>query len=502
MQGRTEGSEGALSVGDWLLVAAALVLLVPKLLFTFWAFPIADEAYYWMWGQHPALSYFDHPPLQAWLQGASHLVFGRSLFALRWMSVAAFFGIAWVIFDVAKRLGGAGWRRLFLKGLVIYLAAPLFGFFGSVVFNDYLLVFLLVVSGYFFVRFLADVETLGDGRLTHLFAGAVLLGLAGLTKYNAVFLGIAVAGAVLIRPRLRPLLRRWELYLAAAIAIGMQAPVLIWAIETDFASFRFHLSERFEGSFHGLSVARMRSPVLNTAAYLSPFLVPVIVRFFWARSPVAFERVGKTLAIWVFWLSSLTFLYISNYSTVLVWWNIAAFALVIPFASRYMGPWLLTLHVLWGTLVSIFLAVSFTYLPLTSLVGQRPFNETDRAFGWAEIATAMRAAEAAHGADFLAANRYQLASQLGFALDRGDIETLSRRRDAFDDWLDPEARRGQDAIILVEDVDDTESFRAAFETVSKLDEIKIEQFGYPMNTYSLYFGDNFVPPDPFPEAIR
>lgn len=24
---------------------------------------VSDEAYYWMWGQHPALSYFDHPPL-------------------------------------------------------------------------------------------------------------------------------------------------------------------------------------------------------------------------------------------------------------------------------------------------------------------------------------------------------------------------------------------------------------------------------------------------------
>jgi hypothetical protein len=26
--------------------------------------PIGDEAYYWLWGQHMALSYFDHPPLR------------------------------------------------------------------------------------------------------------------------------------------------------------------------------------------------------------------------------------------------------------------------------------------------------------------------------------------------------------------------------------------------------------------------------------------------------
>src|SRR5262245_33285905 len=28
---------------------------------------VSDEAYYWMWGQHPELSYFDHPPLNAWM---------------------------------------------------------------------------------------------------------------------------------------------------------------------------------------------------------------------------------------------------------------------------------------------------------------------------------------------------------------------------------------------------------------------------------------------------
>ncbi len=28
-----------------------------------------DEAYYWVWSQHPQLSYFDHPPFVAWLFG-------------------------------------------------------------------------------------------------------------------------------------------------------------------------------------------------------------------------------------------------------------------------------------------------------------------------------------------------------------------------------------------------------------------------------------------------
>ena len=32
-----------------------------------------DEAYYWMWGQHLSWSYFDHPPLDGWLQALRDL---------------------------------------------------------------------------------------------------------------------------------------------------------------------------------------------------------------------------------------------------------------------------------------------------------------------------------------------------------------------------------------------------------------------------------------------
>ena len=28
---------------------------------------IGDEAYYWLWSRRPALGYFDHPPMVAWL---------------------------------------------------------------------------------------------------------------------------------------------------------------------------------------------------------------------------------------------------------------------------------------------------------------------------------------------------------------------------------------------------------------------------------------------------
>ena len=66
------------------LVLQLLVLyfLALKLWFDLGVAPMGDESYYWMWGQHPALSYFDHPPLHGWCWASSR----SSLAGIRSMS--------------------------------------------------------------------------------------------------------------------------------------------------------------------------------------------------------------------------------------------------------------------------------------------------------------------------------------------------------------------------------------------------------------------------------
>lgn len=51
------------------------VFLLVKIYIVFNAPPVGDEAYYWMWSQKLGLSYFDHPPLHAWLLRAMAALF-------------------------------------------------------------------------------------------------------------------------------------------------------------------------------------------------------------------------------------------------------------------------------------------------------------------------------------------------------------------------------------------------------------------------------------------
>jgi hypothetical protein len=379
--------------------------------------------------------------------------------------------------------------------LTVYLATPLFGFIGSVAFHDYLLIALVLGSGYLFLVYFTDVEATGRGRLRHLFAAAALLGLATLTKYNGAFLGLAVAATVLTRPRLRPLVLGWPLWVAAALAIAIQTPVVLWNLQEGLASFAYQMGSRHGAvGFTGFIIPAMKDFTVQVLIIVSPFLVPTIIAFFWARQRLVFEQVGKTLAIWTFWLSTLTCLFVSNFSFVLFWWNIVAFVMIMPFSGRYIGPVLIWLHVIWGVLLISLINFNYAVLPIKVLFGAEPGMETERSFDFPRVVAEVTRLKAEYGADFIASNHYIVASQISWELDDpvGVIE-LWGQRTAYDDWTDFEALAGKSAIFVEELHTEHEVWRSDFEKITPIGEVRSVQFGYLINLYKLYHVEGFRP---------
>jgi 4-amino-4-deoxy-L-arabinose transferase-like glycosyltransferase len=480
-----------LTLEESLLLAAIVYFIGLRLFTSIVAYPVLDETYYWMWGRHPALSYYDHPPLQGWLQGLSYTIFGRNIFALRWMTWAALAVELWIIYRVSLRLSAENWRPVFLRATVLFLASPLFGVFGTFAFIDYLLVALVMASGYGFIVFFADIEEGRRGNTLVLLGAGALLGLAAITKYNGGFLGLAVAGTVLLRPKLRRLLLDWRLYAAAAIALAIQTPVIVWNLQENLASFRFQMGSRHgDTGFQGINVTKMKAVLGEALIILSPFLLPVIIRFFWARQRSPFEQVGKTLAIWLFWLSSATCLFIANFSWVLFWWNIVAYVLIFPFAGRYTRPITLGLHIAWGVLVHTFATVTYSVVPVLLLFGANPGMETEGVYGWPQIARQMTAAQQETGADFLATSTFQAAAQLGWELDDPSVVALNPKRDAYDDWFDQPAHLGQSAIVLEHPTGEME-WRDSFESIRELGDAPAQVWGYTLRTYKIYLAEGF-----------
>ena len=260
-------------------IAQAFVVfaLVWKLWLSVTAPPIGDEAYYWLWGQRLDWSYFDHPPLHAWLLRAMSL-FGWNTVALRLLTWLTLAGSLWIFWLWAKRLKPEDPAAWWWPSVAVYLSTLLFFLMSGIAFHDHLLIFLCLATGHAFLVFAEQWE---DGRPNYLalYGAAVLLGLTVLTKYNGVLLGIGIALFFIAHRPVRSVWRSPHLYLAALLSVAMQAPVVWWNLQRGFVSYNFHFSERWAGDFGFRPVLALLFVVtvlvvMAGAALLAPQIAP------------------------------------------------------------------------------------------------------------------------------------------------------------------------------------------------------------------------------------
>src|ERR1043165_2100616 len=64
------------------ILAATAIILVLRLVFVGLMGPMPQDAYYYLYAQHLALSYFDHPPVIAYYLKLFTFLFGKHVFVL------------------------------------------------------------------------------------------------------------------------------------------------------------------------------------------------------------------------------------------------------------------------------------------------------------------------------------------------------------------------------------------------------------------------------------
>jgi len=470
-----------------LLKWAAALLLAGKLALLIASGTFMDEAYYWMWGQHPALSYYDHPPLNAWLQGFAGALFGWNRLGLRIVVVLALAGDILVLYLLAKKLVPGEWRQHFWLTLVLFLATPIFFAVTAVALPDHLLVLGVLTAVYFFVSFLLDWRDEPGAPYRDLYLGALFLGLAALAKYNAVFLGLGLGLFILLSARYRRLLGKPQLYLAAAISLALQAPVLVWNLQEGWASFGFILGGRHAGL--SASSVGVIGWLMGVALFLSPFLL-IPIGTFLLRPGSDAGRLART----VFLVSTLAIFGISFFTSTLFHWNLVAYLVVLPFlALHFRWRWLYWAQVAYGVVFMGFALVNYSVVPLTDVNAIRD-EATAWVYGWDETATAVAAARSANGATFVAAPDYTTAALLGFALHDRDVVSLSPKTDQFDFWFDPAVHAGETAILFGDDWRPLSAeVVAQFAEVTLIEEIPVSRFGKPLDTHRIYLGKGFRP---------
>ena len=470
---------------DWRLYrGAAIAFFAIKAALLVLAHPFMDETYYWLWGQHPALSYFDHPPLIGWTQGIASLL-GWNLVGLRIFVALTLVGDVLMLRHLARHVAGSDWERAFWMSTMLLASTPIFFGVTNLALPDHLLLFFSLLAILAFARFSSGFVA-GVPRWRFLYLTALAIGFALLSKYTgALLLGGMGASILLFRP-LRPLLRSFHAYAAVLLVGLMQTPVLIWNLQNDYASFGFVTGGR--KLLPAFDLGGVGGYLSGFLLVLSPFLIWPTLRFAFARDEQSVT--SRT----VFWLSSLSFFFASVFTNILIHWNVIAYAAALPFLFRQLrSRFLIVGHLTFGLIIAGILAINTTVIPVLAIVGSADQTSAWN-FGWNEIAAEVRAIAQKEGTDFVAATDYALASPLAFALQDPDVVSLSPRVEAFDFWFDPEVRRGQTAIIVADRWRRLPNqLRAQFGEVIEAKKVTIERLDRVVDRYSIYIARAYAP---------
>jgi 4-amino-4-deoxy-L-arabinose transferase-like glycosyltransferase len=244
-----------------------------------------DESYTTAVSRDLHLSYFDHPPLHQWIAHAA----GEAIGYGRWVRlpfIDLFAGSTWLMYRLGARLFGeaaGSWAALALNLTAFFGVAA-----GTWVLPDGPLVFFELGAALTFARILFPRE--GETERPWLLwpAAAVWIGLAALSKYQAVTVGFGLGLAVLALPQGRSRLLHPAIVPAKLLAILIVMPVIVWNAEHEWISFTFQAGR---GAAHRFNPGGLVTALLGEAGLLTPWvaapLVWAIVKATRTREPKA-----------------------------------------------------------------------------------------------------------------------------------------------------------------------------------------------------------------------
>lgn len=207
-----------------------------------------DEAQYAVWSFSPDWGYYSKPPLIAWVIGGSRALCGDTSFCVRLPAALCFALTPLLIFAIGRELWpfrpGVAWLAAGLFAL-----SPLASFYALFMTTDALLLLLWALA------LLTLIKALREGGSWWLGLG-LALGLGLLAKYTMGVFAVSALLAVVLMPRLRPLLRTRGPWLAMLVAGLVFAPNLWWNAAHGFPTLQHTLEisqvERPRGGLGGL----------------------------------------------------------------------------------------------------------------------------------------------------------------------------------------------------------------------------------------------------------
>jgi dolichol-phosphate mannosyltransferase len=494
----------------WHLAAIGLFayVLVLRLLYLGHLELIPDEMYYWVYSQHLALSYLDHPPLVGWLIAAGTALFGDTIIGVRAMLLPLTLLAAAFFYRYGATMGG---RTTGLLCVLMLAVLPFFSVSGLLMTPDAPMIVAWVAALYYFKRGLIDDQPKA------FFGLGLAMGLGLLAKYTIALLAPAALLFMLVDPRARRWFFRPEPYLAVLLATLIFSPVLVWNWQNDWASFLFQSTRRlFENpSFSSYLV------IVYAVLLLSPV---VAAAGFYLLGPIRKElapdqRLRRFMLIMCFVPLSVFFAY-GLFTVVKFHWTLPAWIALVPMIVtalvrpiwpgtgpfrpfhhlliRSWPPTILVLVILYGLLLH--------YLTL-GLPGLKTGDFDSGYLGWPEVAEVVHelelqvAAETGQQPIIAATRKWSVAAALAFHHPDGRFDHITAQNligmsgSMWEYWFDRDTDPGRPVILVnySSELIDREWLELALVELGPLQSVVIEREGEPIRTLYYRIAQGFRP---------
>jgi dolichol-phosphate mannosyltransferase len=470
-----------------LLVAIAFVL---RLLMIAFVPLMPEEAYYWMYSQHPSLSYFDHPPMVAWMIFAGTWAFRDTETGVRICGNLLATASIILMYSYARIWMG---RRAALGSALILLILPFYVWTGFIATMDSQLMF------FWLVCLIGASLALRREKWWGWYLAGAGFGGALLSKYTGIFVGGGLLLALFAYQPWRKYLRSPHPYIGAAIGLAMFTPVILWNAHHDWASFRFQFLDRSE--IHPLLSWRSLVSPINFAGLQLVEITPVFamaaislvvgrrrLRNLLRRPQPVFALCAAAPLIACMAWKSVTY-------DVHIDWTAPAYLSLFPLVcGRWMSYIRLSLQRKWfawpaSAMITLVGCVGFNLLGPLYLLLLMPRTGHPQVFGpWHPLAILVQRYEVAledqtHREPLIIGRgKYRLASELAFYRSEmekpesssanttsqwflGDIEGLG-----FSYWINPLQCRGRDCIYVTDKDDIKSVVEPRFEQVRMIDD--------------------------------
>lgn len=423
----------------WVLVAGIFALRFVLALLL----PLSpQEAYYWNYSRHLALSYFDHPPLAAWSIACFTFLFGDNVFAIRFPAFLYSVGTFFVLYSYIRSLVEAS-----VKELLPLLLSPFFFVGGMQMLPDSPLLFFYSLGLCFGHR--AAVK--GNPRDWYGFGAAT--GLVLLSKYSGVLI-LAGLGGYVVLARNWKLLRSRHFWLSLMLCGIIFSPVVIWNAQNHWVSFLFQ-STRRAGELSGFNPYNFGRYLFSQMLIVSPILWLVN----WQALRVGLRSGLKERDNSILFLASLAvpffvvFTVVSFFYWVKLNWlwpgYLVGTVLAIALAAREKIAFRFKANVIGAAAITCASCFLLFYQPLAvSWAG-------NNVVGWRELAEKVEQIAKARGGEWLvAAYGHKTASQLAFYLsskpESYSSSLIGERGLQYDLWFDERRVWGKNFIFVVD----------------------------------------------------